>query len=69
MHNYCDKPNGKLSKMDEKYWQKKGVDFHDLKDANSRFDLFIDEAGNIFRKLKNAADEFAEWVGHTSDYL
>jgi hypothetical protein len=64
-------PEGTLTKINDRYLKKLaqelGTTAHELKQdlvpgKLSRFDLYLDKAGNIWAKAKGLSDETAEWV-------
>jgi RHS repeat-associated protein len=65
------KPSSSLTKPSASWLKRNGVDPHTLKSevgAGGESDIFKDAAGNLWLKVKGAADDTAEFVGHISDF-
>lgn len=63
------RPSSSLTKPSASWLKRNGVDPHKLKSdvgAGGESDIFKDSAGNLWLKVKGAADETAEFLGHIS---
>jgi RHS repeat-associated protein len=66
------KPMGSLKKPSASWLKQNGIDPHTAKDILpgpvSRFDIYVDKAGNLWGKAKGAPDSAAEFLGHIDSF-
>lgn len=60
-------PKGKLTRVDDKYLKRKGVDAHQEKEKNdmrppSRFDIYVDQEGKMFGVQKGTDPKYGEFM-------
>ena len=61
-------PVGKLTRVDDKFLKRRGVNAHEVKGKNdlhppSRFDIYVDQVGKMFGVQKGTDPKFGEFLG------
>lgn len=61
-------PVGKLSRVDDKFLKRKGVNAHEAKKGvglqpESRFDIYVDQKGTMFGVAKGEDPKYGEYIG------
>ena len=64
-----DKPEGKITVPDEKWWKKNGFDPHEIKDGqgDARRNLGVDKKGNIWSVDRHSSGN-PQYEGNLRDF-